>query len=105
MVGGRWWFLVLGGWFWWGLFLVMWLPPGCWGLVVVRPGGVPAFLFGRMRLRLPFRNSMSLVSERGCRIEADAPIHAQIDGDYFGQASWFRVGLAEQELLLRFPGE
>ncbi len=75
------------------------------GLVVVRPGGVPAFLFGRMRMRLPFRSSMSLVSERGCRIEADAPVHAQIDGDYFGRAAWFRVGLAEQELLLRFPGE
>jgi len=74
------------------------------GLVVVRPGGVPAFLIGRMRLRLPFRSSMSLVGGSGCRIEADAPIHAQIDGDYFGRATGFRVGLAEQELLLCFPG-
>ena len=74
------------------------------GLVAVRPGGVLPFLIGRMALRLPFRGSLSMLAEGGCRIEADAPIHVQVDGDYFGQGTSFRVQLAEKPLLLRFPG-
>ena len=74
------------------------------GLAAVPPRRVLPFLIGRMGLRLPFSSYFSMLGEGGCGIEADAPVAAQVDGEYAGRATSFKVGLAAKPLLMRFPG-
>lgn len=74
------------------------------GLAAVPPRRVLPFLIGRMGLRLPFSGYFSSLGAEGCAIEADAPVGVQVDGEFVGRASSFKVGLAAKPLLMRFPG-
>jgi diacylglycerol kinase family enzyme len=36
-------------------------------------------------------------------VEAEQPVHLQVDGDYRGQATRFEIGIADEAVQLCFP--
>jgi diacylglycerol kinase (ATP) len=74
------------------------------GVAAVGPGRVLPFLvsnlgFGESRSR-PGR---ALMQANRIVIESDQPAHLQVDGDYWGQASRFEIGMANEPLPMCFP--
>jgi uncharacterized protein with FMN-binding domain len=74
------------------------------GLTVVGRLGVLPFLAVNLGLGLPWPAPRTRFEEhRRLRVTTPAPVHVQMDGDYFGSGNAFEVELAEQTLPLCFP--
>jgi diacylglycerol kinase family enzyme len=72
-------------------------------ITVPRAGYLP-FLVGNLGLGLDRRPGGTVIGQgRAIRLEADAPVHVQVDGDYHGSGRAFEVALAQQSLRLCFP--
>jgi YegS/Rv2252/BmrU family lipid kinase len=74
------------------------------GLTVVGRLGVIPFLAANLGLGLPWAGPRTWLDE--CArivVESAAPVHVQVDGDYFGRGDRFEVGLSESTLPLCFP--
>ncbi len=74
------------------------------GLVVVPGWKLPWFLAGRFLLRRPPGKSTDLfLPEPGCTVWSDGLVSAQVDGEFFGGARSFRVGLSDRTVPIVFP--
>lgn len=74
------------------------------GLTGVNRLGMLPFLVGHMGLGL--RRGLIGTRFADCtdvRVRSEAPMHAQVDGDYHGQSTEFHVRLGEERLPLLFP--
>ncbi|HEX9842635.1 MAG TPA: diacylglycerol kinase family protein [bacterium] len=74
------------------------------GVVAVARGGLLPYLALSLGLGWHVRmRGVRLDEAQRLRVTADAPVHAQIDGDYYGQGTAFEIGLAEHPLRLCLP--
>jgi diacylglycerol kinase family enzyme len=73
-------------------------------LIVMPHRGVLPFLVGSLGLRLRRPRGGAVVQHgTAFRIQSDAPIPVQVDGDAFAIGRDFTLGLASRPLRLRFP--
>ena len=75
------------------------------GLLGVSSRCLLPFLVGNLGLRLPLHGSgIRLTQGATMRVQAEAAIHVQIDGDYFTSGTDFEVGTSRQPIRLCIPG-
>lgn len=74
------------------------------GLVAVPPGGLLRFMLGMLALERPAL-ARGTVFEEGMHftLESEAPLHAQVDGEYHRSGTAFAFGLAEAPVSICFP--
>jgi diacylglycerol kinase (ATP) len=73
------------------------------GVVGVAPGAVLPVLARLALGRLPGGAGVHMEQRPALRVEADAPAHLQVDGDYCLTAREFEIGISAQSLPLCFP--
>jgi len=74
------------------------------GIAAIGAGHVLPFLVANLGLgESRSRNGRWLLQATGLVVEAERPVHLQVDGDYRGQATRFEIRIAEQAVQLCFP--
>lgn len=74
------------------------------GLTLVRRWGLLPFVAGNLGLGLPWAApGASFGESTEIEVRAESPIHVQVDGDYLGSGTEFRIDLAEAAIPFCFP--
>ena len=74
------------------------------GVAAVGTGKILPFLVGNLGLgETHSRPGRRLLQANRLVVEADRPVDLQVDGDYWGRASRFEIGIASELLPMCFP--